>query len=189
MAKNNLLNCVPPTKAIEFVISASGVTRNRFFSDAGITSKSGYNFLKEGKTITCDNWYQLIASLPDPMYQLYIKLITRVHKDTPLKGSLEYDPFLFTTKREISPHSISEVLPFLTDVYDLSISDLSYQTGLSPDVLKLYLKRATQKPRLDRLWVILSAFPITLVLEFEWFMRNVHSNTPLTDYEYIKIIN
>jgi hypothetical protein len=184
MAKNNLLDCIEPIKAIEFLIIASGITRNKLFSDAGITSNSGYNCLQYGKTISCENWYALISRLPEPLYQLYLKLITRVHKDTPLEGTLHYDPFLFYTKREIDPHPVNDVLNFLITVYQLDINEISYHTNLRTDVLRLYLVRNVQKPRLDRLWLILSAFPLNLVLEFEWIMRNVHSRIPLSELKY-----
>lgn len=188
MAKNVLLDCVHPLKALEFLMYASNISRNRLFADAGITCTSGYNSLKEGHTMSSSNWYNLVSRLPDNMYAMYYKLITRVHKDTHLQGAMSYDPFSFYTKREASPHPVNNVLIYLAQVYRLSLSDIAYHTGLKSDLLRLYLVHGSQEPRLDRLRLILSAFPIYVVYEFEWFMRNVNVNTPLDDFKYIQVI-
>jgi hypothetical protein len=188
MTKNILLECVHPIKAIEFLIYASGISRNRLFSDAGITCTSGYNSLKDGHTMSSSNWYNLISKLPDNMYSMYFKLITRTHQDTVLQGTLSYDPFLFYTKRESNPHPVNKVLIYLVNVYGLDTRDISFHTGIKSDLLRLYLIHGSQEPRLDRLRLILSAFPINVVYEFEWFMRNVHAQTPLTDFTYIKSV-
>jgi hypothetical protein len=188
MAKNTLLECVHPLKAIEFLMYASQISRNRLFCDVGITCTSGYNSLKSGRTISSSNWYNLVARLPDNMYSMYLKLITRVHKDTVLQGTISYDPFLFYTKRENSPHPVNDVLIYLTNVYNLSLNEIATQTEIKSDLLRLYLIHGSQEPRLDRLRLILSSFPLNVVYEFEWFMRNVHQQTPLTDFKYIRSI-
>jgi hypothetical protein len=189
MSKNILLNCVEPIAAVKFLIKASNVSRTKFFIDAGLNPITGYNFIKKNKTISCKNWYDLIARLPEPFYQMYIKLITRVHKDTKLEGTLSYDPYWFTTKREMSPHSVTDILLYLTDVYSISISEVSYHTRIKIDMVKYYLVEGTHTPRLDRLRLLLSALPYNLVFEFEWMMRNIHSQIPLSDIKYIKAIH
>lgn len=188
MAKNTLLECVHPIRAIEFLMYAAKISRNRLFSDAEITYTSGYNSLKSGHTMSSSNWYNLVSRLPDNMYSMYLKLITRVHKDTPLEGNISYDPVLFYTKREKSPHPTNDVLIYLTKAYDLDPRDIAYHTGIKSDLLRLYIVHGTQEPRLDRLRLILSAFPINVVYEFEWFMRNVNAQTPLDNFKYIKTI-
>jgi hypothetical protein len=187
MSKNILLDCVHPVKAIEFLIKASNVSRRKFFKDAGFPVTSGYNFVKN-TTICSDNWYNLLARIPDPFYQVYLKLITRVHTDTLLEGTLSYDPFLFNGKRDISSHPVNEVLVYLTEMYSIDTSEIAYHTGIKLNMINCYLLEGTHTPRLDRLRFVLSAFSYNIVLEFEWIMRNIHSNISLSDLKYIKSV-
>jgi hypothetical protein len=186
MAKNILLECVHPVKAIEFIMYAAQISRNRLFDDVGITATSGYNVFRNGHTISSSNWYNLISKLPDNMYSMYFKLITRTHQDTVLEGKLSYDPFLFYTKKESKPHPVNDVLIYLTKVYNLDTREISFHTGIKSDLLRLYLIHGSQEPRLDRLRLILSALPMNIVYEFEWFMRNVHVQNSLDDFIYIR---
>lgn len=188
MAKNILLDCVHPVQALDFIIYATKITRNRLFTDAGITCTSGYHALKKNHSISSSNWYNLTSRLPDNLYAMYYKLITRVHKDTPLEGTLDYDPYLFYTKRESTPHPVNDVLIFLTKTYNLDPLEIAYHTGMKSDLLRLYIVHGTQEPRLDRLRMILSALPINVVYEFEWIMRNINIQTPLSDLKYIKAV-